>query len=103
MYKFRSMHVGADKDRAEMAEFNEVTGPIFKMKQDPRITRVGRVIRRLSIDELPQLINVFRGEMSLVGPRPLPVRGGRGMQGDRRHAPHGAARHNRALADPRPQ
>ncbi len=73
MYKFRSMHVNAASERDDMAEYNEVTGPIFKMKADPRITRVGRVIRRLSIDELPQLINVFRGEMSLVGPRPLPV------------------------------
>ena len=73
MYKFRSMQVGSDRQKDELAELNEATGPIFKMKDDPRITRVGRVIRRLSIDELPQLINVFRGEMSLVGPRPLPI------------------------------
>lgn len=73
MYKFRSMLVNADSQKDELALQNEVSGPIFKMKDDPRITRVGRIIRRLSIDELPQLINVFRGEMSLVGPRPLPV------------------------------
>lgn len=73
MYKFRSMLVDAESRKEELSEQNEVSGPIFKMKNDPRITRVGRVIRRLSIDELPQLINVFRGEMSLVGPRPLPL------------------------------
>lgn len=73
MYKFRSMHVGAETMRDLLSEHSDTTGPIFKMKTDPRITRVGRIIRRLSIDELPQLINVFRGEMSLVGPRPLPV------------------------------
>ncbi len=73
MYKFRSMHVDADTRKQELDDDNEASGPIFKMKNDPRITRVGRVIRRLSIDELPQLINVFIGEMSLVGPRPLPV------------------------------
>jgi len=72
MYKFRSMDTGAESQRDELAEMSDTTGPIFKMKDDPRITRVGRVIRRLSIDELPQLINVFKGEMSLVGPRPLP-------------------------------
>lgn len=73
MYKFRSMHVGADRKREDLAEHSEVTGPIFKMKDDPRITRVGRFMRRLSIDELPQLFNVIKGEMSLVGPRPLPI------------------------------
>lgn len=87
MYKFRSMHVNAEEKKSEMAELNEVTGPIFKMKQDPRITRVGRVVRRLSIDELPQLINVFRGEMSLVGPRPLPLAEAEACRGtaDMRH------------------
>ena len=73
VYKFRSMKTGAHQMQAELAGMNQATGPIFKMKDDPRVTRVGRVIRRLSIDELPQLINVFIGEMSLVGPRPLPV------------------------------
>ncbi|MFA5802244.1 MAG: sugar transferase [Thermoleophilia bacterium] len=72
MYKFRSMHTEAESQRDELADMSDTTGPIFKMKDDPRITRVGRIIRRTSIDELPQLINVFKGEMSLVGPRPLP-------------------------------
>lgn len=70
MYKFRSMHVDADERRSELIESNEMNGPVFKMKDDPRITRVGRVIRRLSVDELPQLFNVLKGNMSLVGPRP---------------------------------
>lgn len=87
MYKFRSMLVEADSIRESLAGQNEVTGPIFKMKDDPRITRVGRIIRRLSIDELPQLINVFKGEMSLVGPRPLPIAEAEGCLGtaDMRH------------------
>ncbi len=70
MYKFRSMYVDADKRLRELKEYNEADGPIFKMKKDPRITRVGRFIRRFSIDELPQIINVLKGELSLVGPRP---------------------------------
>lgn len=87
MYKFRSMLVDADSRKDELAEQNEASGPIFKMKDDPRITRAGRIIRRLSIDELPQLINVFKGEMSLVGPRPLPVYEAEGCEGtaDMRH------------------
>ncbi len=87
MYKFRSMHDGAESQQEELAGQNEATGPIFKMKKDPRITRVGRLIRRLSIDELPQLINVFRGDMSLVGPRPLPLEEARKCLGsaDMRH------------------
>jgi lipopolysaccharide/colanic/teichoic acid biosynthesis glycosyltransferase len=74
MYKFRSMRADAEEKKDELVDLNEATGPIFKMKDDPRITRVGRIIRRLSIDELPQLINVFKGDMSLVGPRPLPIK-----------------------------
>jgi exopolysaccharide biosynthesis polyprenyl glycosylphosphotransferase len=70
MLKFRSMHRDADKRRAELMAANEATGPLFKIRNDPRITRVGRVLRRTSLDELPQLLNVLRGEMSLVGPRP---------------------------------
>jgi exopolysaccharide biosynthesis polyprenyl glycosylphosphotransferase len=69
-YKFRSMYVDAEQRKAELMAHNEADGPVFKMKHDPRITRVGRVIRKLSMDELPQLLNVLRGEMSLVGPRP---------------------------------
>jgi exopolysaccharide biosynthesis polyprenyl glycosylphosphotransferase len=70
MYKFRSMVLDAERDRAALAHLNEMDGPVFKSASDPRITRVGRWLRRTSIDELPQLINVLRGEMSLVGPRP---------------------------------
>jgi exopolysaccharide biosynthesis polyprenyl glycosylphosphotransferase len=70
MLKFRSMVPNAEELITELATLNEVDGPLFKMKDDPRVTRVGSILRRLSIDELPQLVNVLRGEMSLVGPRP---------------------------------
>ncbi len=70
IFKFRSMVVGADEMLPELAEFNEMAGPIFKIKKDPRITHVGRLLRKFSIDEFPQLINVLKGDMSLVGPRP---------------------------------
>ncbi|MFE1095708.1 sugar transferase [Streptomyces smyrnaeus] len=70
MWKFRSMAVDAERLRPQLAAANEVDGPLFKMRADPRVTRVGRVLRRTSLDELPQLWNVLRGEMSLVGPRP---------------------------------
>ncbi len=70
MYKFRSMKGGAEEEQERLKELSEVDGPIFKIKNDPRCTRVGRIIRRLSLDELPQLYNVLRGEMSIVGPRP---------------------------------
>ncbi len=70
MYKFRSMIVDADKMKEELLDRNESGGIIFKMKRDPRITRVGALIRKLSVDELPQLWNVLKGDMSLVGPRP---------------------------------
>lgn len=69
-YKFRSMYIDAERRKAELMAKNEADGPVFKMKNDPRITRVGRFIRKTSIDELPQLFNVLKGEMSLVGPRP---------------------------------
>ncbi len=69
-YKFRTMVADAEARKAELAHLNEVTGPAFKIKRDPRITRVGRVLRKLSLDELPQLWNVLKGDMSLVGPRP---------------------------------
>lgn len=70
IYKFRSMIVDADKHKSDLDSLNESEGPTFKIKKDPRITRVGAIIRRTSIDELPQLINVLKGDMSLVGPRP---------------------------------
>ena len=70
MIKFRTMHVGADREIPGLAAVNDADGPLFKMRDDPRITRVGRFLRRYSLDELPQLFNVLRGQMSLVGPRP---------------------------------
>jgi exopolysaccharide biosynthesis polyprenyl glycosylphosphotransferase len=70
MLKFRSMVVNAEELKAKLMAQNEQAGPVFKMRRDPRITRVGRFIRKFSIDELPQLLNVLRGEMSIVGPRP---------------------------------
>lgn len=70
LYKFRSMVADAEVLKVDLEEQNEVTGPVFKIKEDPRITPIGRWLRRLSLDELPQLWNVFRGDMSLVGPRP---------------------------------
>ncbi|MBE9571246.1 MAG: sugar transferase [Proteobacteria bacterium] len=73
MYKFRSMFEGAELQRFQLEDRNEMTGPVFKIRVDPRITRAGRFLRRTSLDELPQLLNVLKGHMSLVGPRPLPV------------------------------
>jgi len=70
LYKFRSMRQDAEKQLDELLCLNEATGPLFKIRDDPRMTRVGRFLRRTSLDEFPQFINVFRGEMSLVGPRP---------------------------------
>jgi exopolysaccharide biosynthesis polyprenyl glycosylphosphotransferase len=69
-YKFRSMYTDAEQRQKELEALNEADGPVFKIKDDPRVTRVGRIIRKLSIDELPQLFNVLKGDMSLVGPRP---------------------------------
>jgi exopolysaccharide biosynthesis polyprenyl glycosylphosphotransferase len=73
MYKFRTMIDGAEAFRSELQKLNEVSGPIFKIEHDPRITKVGKYLRRTSLDELPQLYNVLKGDMSLVGPRPLPL------------------------------
>ncbi|OCA88340.1 multidrug MFS transporter [Bacillus sp. FJAT-27225] len=70
MYKFRSMVSNAEEKLGELLKYNEISGAMFKMKEDPRITKIGRIIRKTSIDELPQLINVLKGDMSLVGPRP---------------------------------
>ncbi|MBA2333103.1 MAG: sugar transferase [Actinobacteria bacterium] len=74
MFKFRTMVQGADRPQARLEAQNEAGGALFKIRDDPRVTRVGAVLRRLSLDELPQVLNVLRGEMSLVGPRPLPLR-----------------------------
>jgi len=73
MYKFRTMHTDAEMRRAELEAFNQMSGPVFKIEKDPRITPFGRFLRKTSVDELPQLINVLQGSMSLVGPRPLPL------------------------------
>jgi exopolysaccharide biosynthesis polyprenyl glycosylphosphotransferase len=82
MYKFRTMAAGAEKKQLELESLNESDGPVFKIKNDPRITRVGKFLRKFSIDELPQFFNVLRGDMSLVGPRPLPVRDYQGFEQD---------------------
>ena len=73
MLKFRTMSTDAEMRRAEFLAFNQMNGPVFKIDDDPRVTWVGRFLRKTSIDELPQLINVLRNDMSLVGPRPLPL------------------------------
>lgn len=70
MYKFRSMYMGAEHEINKLQDKNEADGPVFKIANDPRVTRVGAFIRRTSIDELPQLINILKGDMSIVGPRP---------------------------------
>jgi exopolysaccharide biosynthesis polyprenyl glycosylphosphotransferase len=82
IYKFRTMVVDAEKRMKEIEHLNEVSGPVFKIKNDPRITPIGKFLRKTSIDELPQLLNVFKGDMSLVGPRPLPIRDYEGFSED---------------------
>ena len=73
LYKFRTMVTNAEQFKHELEAMNEMSGPVFKVTKDPRVTPLGKLLRRYSLDELPQLFNVLRGEMSLVGPRPLPV------------------------------
>lgn len=82
IYKFRTMVVDAEKKMKEIEHLNEVSGPVFKIKNDPRITPIGKFLRKTSIDELPQLFNVLKGDMSLVGPRPLPLRDYEGFSED---------------------
>jgi exopolysaccharide biosynthesis polyprenyl glycosylphosphotransferase len=82
IYKFRTMVPDAEKRQAELEARNEVTGPVFKIRQDPRVTRIGSLLRKTSIDEMPQLLNVIKGDMSLVGPRPLPLRDYAGFSED---------------------
>lgn len=82
VYKFRSMVVDAEKRMAELEKLNEASGPVFKITRDPRITPIGEFIRKTSLDELPQLFNVIKGDMSLVGPRPLPIRDYSGFDTD---------------------
>ncbi|MBV9760560.1 MAG: sugar transferase [Acidobacteriaceae bacterium] len=82
VYKFRTMSVDAEQRMREIEHLNEASGPVFKIKNDPRITPIGKILRKTSVDELPQLFNVIKGEMSLVGPRPLPVRDYEGFSED---------------------
>jgi exopolysaccharide biosynthesis polyprenyl glycosylphosphotransferase len=84
MLKFRSMRIGAHDQQAELLDRNEMDGPVFKMANDPRVTRLGRILRRTSLDELPQLFNVLIGNMSLVGPRPLVLPETRALHGGHR-------------------
>jgi lipopolysaccharide/colanic/teichoic acid biosynthesis glycosyltransferase len=74
MYKFRTMVTNAEELQAKLESQNEAQGPVFKIRNDPRITSIGRILRKTSLDELPQFLNVLKGRMSLVGPRPLPQR-----------------------------
>jgi lipopolysaccharide/colanic/teichoic acid biosynthesis glycosyltransferase len=82
MFKLRTMVANAEQKQAHLEKLNEADGPVFKIKHDPRFTRVGKFLRKSSIDELPQLLNVLKGEMSLVGPRPLPLRDYQGFEED---------------------
>jgi exopolysaccharide biosynthesis polyprenyl glycosylphosphotransferase len=81
MFKFRTMRSGAEAERESLLGENEMDGPVFKLSEDPRVTQLGRLLRRTSVDELPQLVNVLFGQMSLVGPRPLPVVEARELDG----------------------
>lgn len=73
LYKLRTMRVGAEREQEKLQKLNEADGPVFKIRDDPRYTKIGKWLARTGLDELPQIINVLKGEMALVGPRPLPV------------------------------
>lgn len=73
MYKIRTMYPGAEADGRQYSHLNEANGPVFKIRDDPRFTKIGKWLARSGLDELPQIINIFRGEMAIVGPRPLPT------------------------------
>ena len=73
VYKFRTMRKGAERQRDRLLKLNEVDGPVFKIYNDPRYTKIGKILAHTGLDELPQLLNVLKGEMSLVGPRPFPI------------------------------
>ena len=104
MYKFRTMMADAEAYQAELEPLNEAGGPVFKIRNDPRITRLGKFLRRSSIDELPQLFNVLRGEMTLVGPRPMAVRDVGKVHGGCPHASlQHASRAHLPLANPGPE
>ena len=96
IYKFRSMKDGAHRQRHELDGQNEYSGPMFKMREDPRVTRVGAWLRRWSVDELPQILNVLAGDMSLVGPRPLWVEEAQAVPRLDAEAARHHARHHRA-------
>ena len=89
MYKFRTMHDRAEEMLAQVEEFRDTQGPLFKIRYDPRVTPLGRFLRRFSLDELPQLLNVVRGEMTIVGPRPLPRKDFEGYYEDWHYSRHG--------------
>jgi len=74
LIKFRTMRVGAEKEQSKYKNLNEADGPVFKIKNDPRLTKFGKILFQTGLDELPQLINVLKGEMSIIGPRPLPIK-----------------------------
>jgi lipopolysaccharide/colanic/teichoic acid biosynthesis glycosyltransferase len=84
MFKFRTMFVGAAEMKAELQSMNEMEGPVFKIRKDPRITKIGAILRKYSLDELPQFVNILKGDMSLVGPRPLPCEEAAQIQGSQR-------------------